>query len=275
MNMCRLTRPAAAGLAISISVGLAACGGGGTDGDSSNKSIAVTYSPGSVEQSYTQHFDRTYYDASSPEFVKVTATFASAPPSDVVAVRMLMGEAVFGPDPIIISAVDGSSTKFETTLSPDQMLEGGVHEGDVTLQLCRDVNCSKVVSTTGSLHYKFNVRAGLKATLKVDGVEFTNPGGAVAGTSGTQMFADLPSGSTAEFTSTVPVTWQVGGQAPGAVYLCDRHSDVTVTKSNETSTSLSIVVNNNMNSSCDLQVTATPVDSLLREASYALYVPAN
>jgi hypothetical protein len=253
---------------------LAACGGGG--GSSADPApIAVSLAPGSIEQGYLQHFDRIYADSTSPQPVTVTASFSSAP-ADVALVRLLGTEAVFGPDPIGFGPVSGSATKFAAVVTPDPMLAPGVHEGDVAIQLCKDLACSAVVPTSGAtLHYKLTVRAGLKIALLVDGVEFTNPGGGVPGTSNTQTFPGMPSGGHAQFTSTVPVTWTVGGVVPGSVNLCEALDTVTIGRSGESPTALSISVSNASGQPCDLEVTGTPVDAALGAAAFGLHVTSD
>lgn len=258
----------AAACAVLSAVLLAACGSGG--GTEDLDPIAVTFSPSTIEQSYTQHFDRTYYDAQSPESVKLIVTFASPPPSDVVVVRVLMSEPVFGTAPISFSPVGNSTTQFEARVEPDQMLGPGVHEGDVVLELCRDTSCSRIVPTTGSLRYRLDVRAGLRVKMTVNGVEQVNPGGAVPGTSGTMMSVDLASGARADFSSTIPVTWSYGSSSWS--YPCRLLEEVSVQPSNESPTSLSVTIDNQGSMKCDLLLIATPLDTSLGTASYLLEV---
>lgn len=256
-------------VAVALFGGLAACGGGG-DGGSSG-SIAVTMSPNVIEQSFQQSFNSAYVVEPAPQVVSVHASFASPPPA-VASVRLELPEAVFGPDPVSFHAIGNSSTDFSASVTPDPMLQPGVHEGDAVLVLCRDQACTNRVAMTGNtVHYKFTVVASLQVTLLVDGVKFTSVNTAAPGTSNTEFFANVRSGGREDLSSTLPVTWSLREGAIGSMSPC-LFGSVTVTRTNETPTTLSLVVDNGMTTPCDLEVSATLVGSSQQPAIYALHV---
>ena len=256
-------------VAVVLFASLAGCGGGG--GGGSSAPLAVAMSPNVIEQSFQQSFNPSYEVDPAPQVVAVHATFASPPPV-VASVRLELPEAVFGADPVSFQATDNSSTDFIAVVTPDPTLKPGVHEGDAVLVLCRDQACTNRVPMTGnSVHYKFTVAASLQVTLLVDGVQFTSLGTAAPGTSNTEFFANVRSGGKEDLSSTLPVTWSVREGAIGSTSPC-LFDTVTVTRSNETPTTLSLVVDNGMTTPCDLEVSATLIGSSQQPAVYALHV---
>lgn len=239
-----------AAAAAAVLATLAACGGGG--GRDDDTALSVTYSPAAVEQSFTQHFDRTYVDDTSPQDVHLTATFSSAPP-DFLYVRLTMPDPVVH-DPVVIAPVDGSTTRFDVYFVPDTMLAGGTYTGTVGMELCRNADCSSRIPVSGGLDYTFHVTPGMKVDLDIDGERFTNDGGAVAGTKQTTMFPDVPNGALLQFNSTVPVEWIVGGPGYGFTR-CELDDTVTIEQSVMTATALTLRVSHQASTSpCTLNV---------------------
>ena len=253
-----------------LGVGLCASGCGGGGGDSA--ALAVTFDPQSITQTFSQHFTESYVDALSPTVVNVTATFASAPPTDVVKIRVLEDQPVLQYTDL---AVGQDGLRFTTGLVIDQMLAPGTYDGNFTLQLCRDQACdNRVALTHDKIHYTFTVQAGFRVILDINGVEVTNPTGAVPGTANTEMYVDAPSGGLLALTSAIPVDWTITPQLNPVIYSTDSactDTNSTTVRNVDTDTALSLVVQNHSGRTCSFLLTATQKSGTV-QASYLVTI---
>lgn len=185
--------------ASALVLGLAACGGGGSDAPADPNAIQITYAPNPF---ITTAFDDAL---STSPCERVTL---SPVPTQSVMVRVSDSGVAWRPGPLSIARQpDGT---FLACLQYQPALVPGFHTGTLTVELCKDATCAQPYTLSQSqLPYQVTVyhvvtgQPPLDAVIKLDGVVTTDVSPGVSGDERTYAVR-MRSGQTLEVDSTEP-----------------------------------------------------------------------
>jgi hypothetical protein len=186
---------------------LASCGGGGGGGTTSAtvSNLTLTPSPAQVVQVLGSDVE-----------IRIRATINPEPVGNQFYAFILADKPVVQTGAVqLIANADDSAT---IVLRTDRNLAPGTYEGQLTMRLCRDLQCADEVRLSGNV-LPYSIKVLPRLQLTVTGVIQSNWQGAP------DSYLVNP-GATVVVTSNVPVTWSQGSSIAG--------SNVQVTSSTTT-----------------------------------------
>lgn len=187
---------------------LASCGGGGGGasdggGDAATSSLdatvssRITFTPSSIQVVQTQGY---------PESVTERVTIGPEPSGSQFYAVIAADKPVVQTGQVFLTEnSDGSAT---ATMHIEPALAPGTYDGQLTLHICRDLQCKDEVSLTGN-DLPYSIKVVPRAELQVTGVAASN----WLGNPGSYL---VDPGATVVITSNTPVTWSAGSSISGA-----------------------------------------------------------
>lgn len=178
---------------------LASCGGGG-GGDAAaggGNSSHLTFTPSSIQVVQTQGFEETITERVTISPEPTGSQFLAVIAADQPVVQTGQISLTVNPD--------DSAT---VTMATDRTLAAGTYDGQLTLHLCRDVQCKDEVSLTGNV-LPYSIKVLPRVQVDATGVAASNYLGAPD-----NYLVDV--GATVVLTSNIPVTWSKGSSISGA-----------------------------------------------------------
>jgi hypothetical protein len=140
---------------------LVACGGGGST------TTTLSYDTDRIQVT-AFHGQAADVNASQDASVTINVT-ASDPPSGNTYIAVRDSASGFGGR--AIEVLQQSDTQFQVTLYPQTSLAPGVHQGTLTVVLCKNVACSSHYPVeNASLPYEVTIAPQLLADVTVDGI---------------------------------------------------------------------------------------------------------
>ena len=184
---------------VAMCAALASCGGGGSGGadSTSGSTSTLTFTPSSIQLVQTQGFE---------EEIQVRATISPEPTGTQFYAVLAADKPVVqtGQVHLVANADDSASV----TLRTDPALAAGLHEGQLTLHICRDAQCQDEVSLKGNV-LPYSIKVLPRVQIVATGVVSSNYLG-----SPNNYLVDP--GTTVVLTSNIPVTWSKGSSMSGA-----------------------------------------------------------
>lgn len=150
-----------------LAVLLSACGGGGGGGSEDSK-IALSFDNDRVEATFFQN-QQINVNASSDATVSVTLT-AKGSVSGSIYVQVVDNNQVFAGNVPVVKDLGGG--RFAVTLRAKTDLAPDTYGGTLSVNICKDANCSsKYTVTGGTLPYSVKIVPQLSLQVYVDGVK--------------------------------------------------------------------------------------------------------
>lgn len=176
---------------------LASCGGGGDAAAGAGNSSHLTLTPSSIQVVQTQGFEET---------ITERATISPEPTGSQFFAVIAADKPVVQTGQVFLTAnADDSAT---VTLKTDRTLAAGTHEGQLTVHICRDIQCKDEVSLTGNV-LPYSIKVLPRVQVDATGIVTSN----YLGTPDNYL---VDVGATVVLTSNIPVTWSKGSSISGA-----------------------------------------------------------